>query len=102
MASPGEVPRVPSDNLSRQYRDLYEHSAALYERLALLNARSATACLNHGWSEMAALHLDSAERNRRMARLARQRGERHTPRGLGAPPADPDAGTSGPPPHVTD
>jgi hypothetical protein len=70
---------VPADDFRRRLCEIHQRSAAMYERLAVLNAQSASACLSRGWLELAALHVDNAERNRQMARLARERVRMHMP-----------------------
>jgi hypothetical protein len=70
----------------------------MYERLAVLSAQSAAACIAKGWTEMAELHLDTAERNRHLAALARERIAMHTPRDDAE---DTGRTTSGPPGRVS-
>jgi hypothetical protein len=70
---------LPADDFRRRLCEIHQRSAAMYDRLAVLNAQSASACLSRGWLELASLHVENAERNRRLAALARDRVRMHTP-----------------------
>jgi hypothetical protein len=67
-----------SDEFRRSLRQFHRDAAVLYEHLAALNARSASRSLARGWSHLAELHLDGAQRNRELAALEFQRVDLYT------------------------